>query len=279
MAFRTAAILVLSCCALGCEPGGAGSGEREIAPADLVAAFFSEDLAQCSADGDCVTGRCDLTPTFTVAIERGYCGTFQTAFDRWQKVELAERLAQAAGGSAGVLEAVLARVDEELGYTRNPPQAGYAVRAPEKETLVVLLSAMASEETAGDETRGPAMSRLEQMYSVESGAVKRAAGLALAEVGNESAMDEVVQASFGASARLRLHAARAASGLCSTTSLGVLASLLEDPHPLVRAGAADALGRCRSEDARKVLEARRDALRRKPGVSGDLSAVEAALAR
>jgi hypothetical protein len=239
-----------------------------------VSAFFAEELVQCATDADCVTGRCDLTPTFTVSIEKGYCGTFQTAFDRWQKVELAQRLADRAAGSAPLAAAVLARVDEELGYTRNPPQPGYAVRAPEKETLVILLSELAR---SGESAREEALARLGTIRLQEAGALKRLAGLALAEAGSAAGLDDMVEASAGASPRLRLHAARAASGLCDRTAVGVLASLLADPHPLVRAGAAWGLGRCGTDEAGGALERRREELVKKPGQAGDLTSIGAAL--
>jgi len=274
MRLRFAAMAALLLNTLACESGGSGREETELSPEQRVAAYFAENLVQCTGDAECPTGRCDLTPTFTVSIEKGYCGTFQTAFDRWQKVELATRLAAQAREAPELARAVFARVDEELGYTLSSPQPGYAVRPPEKETLVVLLAALAA---PGGGAAQEAIRRLDAMLARESGPVRQLVGLTLAELGRESGWDAMVEASFGASPRLRLHAARAASGLCNELSNRVLASLLEDPHPLVRFGAAQGLGKCRTPEALEVLEQRRAALRRKPGPSGDLSAINSAI--
>jgi hypothetical protein len=214
----------------GAEPAAAGQ-----TPEQVLAAFFQEELKPCTESAECTTGHCDLTPVYTISVSAGYCLSFPNAFDRWQRVELAERLARRAAAEPALMAVLLARLENELTL---------ATRPGEKETLYLILGALRT---------APAATLLRRAFETEQGALREVAGLALAEAGDAAGADVVVEAAFSPVVRVRMHAARAAGGLCSETAVGVLAELLNDDHPLVSEAAATALGGCPGEKAAALL--------------------------
>ena len=221
--------------AAGCARLEPPAPERP-SPENVLSAFFSEELLQCTADEDCTTGECDLSPVFTISTSGGYCLSFSSAFERWQRLELARSLARMASGDSGLHDAVLARVKEELQFVR----AG-----PEEEAMVELLAALGTEESIG---------LLGELYRGLDGEVRSLAALALARSGDPTGIDEVVDVSFSPVVRLRIHAAVAVSGLCDKTSLGILRELSSDDHHMVRQAAAEALTRCGGPEVRSILD-------------------------
>jgi len=213
--------------------GGKGTGQSAV---EVVDAFFDDDLRQCTKDADCLTGFCDMTPVFTISTSGGYCMGFPNAFDRWQRVWLAERLAERARADEAVHDVLLKRLEEEKEYVLRPA---------EKEVVILLLAEVASQ---------PAHERLKELYKQEEGGPKRLAGLKLAVAGFEEASGEVVEAALSSVVRVRMHAAAAAGGLCNAESFGVLKELASDSHYQVRQSAASALAACGGPEARATLE-------------------------
>lgn len=244
---------------LGCRVG-TDIEDKDKTAQDVVAAFFMEDLLQCQADEDCITGRCDLSPVFAISVSGGYCASFPNAFERWQFIELAQLLATRALTDPLLLAVVEDRIDKELEIVRRP--AG-------REGMVVLLERLGT---------GRSRERLQRLYLEESGALRRLVALSLARLGDDRGLDELVEISLSAVVKSRLHAAYAAAGLCRGAALDVLGALLVDDHHLVRQAAAEALGRC-GEAGRPLLLKRAAALETAPGVGGDRFSVKAALER
>ncbi len=225
-------LLLLSSCA----SGGGKSDPAQERLIDLEMAFFSEELKPCSSSDDCRSGHCDLTPVFTISVSAGYCVSFPSAFERWQKVELAHRLADYAREFPQLAERVEARLATE--YLNGD-------RTADLETAYIVLVALGTKS---------AVERLAKEFEARTGTVKEVAGLALAEAGDARGIEAVVDAAFSPVVRVRLHAARAAGRLCSKACLGVLAELLDDDNPLVSEAAASALGQCPGENSLERLE-------------------------
>lgn len=213
-----------------------GGSPKEERVESLVTAFFSEELKPCTSSADCPTGHCDLTPVYTISVSSGYCISFPSAFERWQKVELADRLAAYSRD----LPQLAVRVESELAreYLNGN-------RPADLETAYLVLVALGTES---------AVARLAEEYVSRTGAVREVAGMALAEAGDPRGIDAVVAAAFSPVVRVRLHAARAAGRLCNGAALGVLAELLDDDHSLVSEAAASALGRCPGARSLALLE-------------------------
>lgn len=226
-----ALVFVLSSCSRLEPPKAPGRS-----PDEVLAAFFSEELLQCTSAADCVTGKCDLSPVFTISTSGGYCLSFSSAFERWQRLELARSLADMARRDGALHDAVLARVREELQFVRP---------GPEEEAMVELLGAMRTSES---------LALLRQLHAGLAGEARPLAALALARVGDDAGLDDVVAASFSPVVRVRVHAAAAAGGLCgSRTALGILRGLVADDHHMVRQAAADALAICGGAEAESIL--------------------------
>jgi len=237
-----------------CQDGR--SQEQTLSPTEIVAAFFTDDLQLCERHGDCVTGHCDLSPMFTVSLSSGYCLNFPAAYERWQRIELAESLSALGRADGALNQAVLERVEAELEGR---------LRGPEKEAVILVLGRQASPAS---------LEMLREVHRLETGEVRRLSALTLAEAGDPTGEDDVVEASFSAVIRVRMHAARAASRLCTPTARGLVAGLLDDRSRLVRQAAAQALARCGGEEARKLLEERH-----KGGAPGDRFLFESATSR
>lgn len=231
MAGLLLALLLVSC---GREASWSGPTEERLA--ELEAAFFDEELKPCTSSEECSSGHCDLTPVYTISVSAGYCVTFPSAFERWQKVELADRLADYVRRFPGLAERVEARLARE--YLDGD-------RAGDLETAYLVLAGLGSES---------AVARLAVEYETRTGTVREVAGLALAEAGDRRGLDAVVDAAFSPVVRVRMHAARAAGGLCSEASGRVLAELLDDASPLVAEAAASAMGRCPGANPQAFLE-------------------------
>ena len=227
-----------------------------------MGAFFDDDLRQCEKDSDCLTGFCDMTPVFTISTSGGYCMGFPNAFDRWQRVWLADRLTERAKANPRIHDALLKRLEDEKEY---------ALRPAEKEVVILLLAGVAS---------NAAHERLKALYLEEDGGAKRLAGLKLAMAGMEHASGEVVDAALSSVVRVRMHAASAAAGLCNAEALGVLKELSRDSHYQVRQSAASALAVCGGPEARttleKLVEENRETYNSRPG---DRFVFESALRR
>jgi hypothetical protein len=163
---------------------------------------------------------------FTISVSSGYCLSFPNAFERWQRLLLARKLAKWARDDANLTSLILQRVEEELGF---------AHRLPELEAIYLILASLATSE---------ALLLLEVLHDDAEGPARQLAGLCLAEAGIVAGLDDVVVAAQSSVVRLRLHAARAAAGLCDETSRGVLAVLAEDRHPLVKDAAVRAAEIC-----------------------------------
>jgi len=250
--------LIIAALFAGCRSSEQGKESENSAQA-VVAAFFQEELVRCDSDAECLTGRCDLTPMFTISVSGGFCASFPNAYERWQRIELAESLAGLAREDPELMALVLARVDDELAHVRRPA---------EKEAVIVLLVRLGVPD---------AVARLRELSVREEEPIRRLAGLSLASIGDESGSDELVEASLSAVVRMRMHAAHSAGGLCKGAALSVLAELLVDKHYLVRQAAAAALARC-GEEGKSVLEARsREISDGKAAYTGDRFAVDSAL--
>ncbi len=229
-------VLVLLSLQFGCGRESTRSGPKGAQLAALEAGFFDEELKPCTANEECSSGHCDLTPVYTISVSAGYCINFPSAFERWQKVELANRLADLVGQFPQLAERIEARLVRE--YLNGD-------RPADLETAYLVLTALASES---------AISLLAAEYESRTGTAREVAGLALAEAGDARGVDAVVAAAFSPVVRVRMHAARAAGSLCSEASIGVLAELLGDPSPLVSEAAASGLGRCPGSKSLALLE-------------------------
>jgi len=230
--------------------------------AEIVASYFDDDLRQCGKDSECLTGFCDMTPVFTISTSGGYCMGFPNAFERWQRVWLANSLAERAKADPAVHAALLKRLEEEKEY---------ALRPAEKEVVILLLAGVGSD---------AAHERLKALYREEDGGPKRLAGLKLAAAGFEEVSGEVVDAALSSVVRVRMHAAAAAGGLCNAESLGVLKELSRDSHYQVRQSAAAGLAACGGAEARstlqKLVDENRETYNSRPG---DRFVFESALRR
>jgi hypothetical protein len=220
----------------GCRGESARVDPREEHLVALERAFFSEELNPCTESSECRSGHCDLTPVYTISVSAGYCVSFPSAYERWQKVELAGHLAK----YAREFPQLALRVEERLAKEY---LAGD--RPSDLETAYIVLVAL------GTDT---AITRLAAEYERRTGTVQEVAGLALAEAGDKRGIEAVVGAAFSPVVRVRLHAARAAARLCSVASLGVLAELLDDDNSLVSEAAATALGQCPGERSLALLK-------------------------
>jgi hypothetical protein len=220
----------------GCRGESARVDPQEERLVALEAAFFSEELKPCTESSECSSGHCDLTPVYTISVSAGYCVSFPSAYERWQKVELAGHLADYVGELPQLAKRIEARLAKE--YLNGD-------RPADLETAYIVLLALGTDE---------AIARLAAEYESRTGTVQEVAGLALAEAGDERGIDAVVGAAFSPVVRVRLHAARAAGHLCSAAALGVLAELLDDDNSLVLEAAATALGQCPGERSLALLK-------------------------
>jgi hypothetical protein len=249
--------LVIACA--GC---GEGSTDPAAASPDAVlAAFFDDDLVRCERDSDCLAGVCDLTPVFTFSVSGGYCVGFPGAFERWQRVLLARKLADLIRADPALAERVWSRLADE---------SRFAVRGEEKELLLLVPALVGTPE---------AMEQVRDVYRQGDSGLRTMAGLYLAasNPGSDEGVDRLVEASASSVDRLRMHAAWAAGQRCDRTGLGILADLLRDRSALVRQAAGLSVERCPAADARPLLEARRAELDTGEGRTGDRFVVESAL--
>jgi hypothetical protein len=256
-------------CGRAAAPGPGEAGGRPAA--ETLQAFFDERLTRCAADADCITGKCDLAAVFTISVTVGYCATFPNAYQRWQKIELAEALAKMALADATLKDEFYAMTDD--------PQVRAEAYPGEKEIWLLVLRELGTPE---------ALARIRSLREAEQGPLRREFSLALAETGDPVGLDDVVAAALSSDVAARMHAAAAAGGLCvleapeaggtsaGKTATGLLAELLEDSHALVRQSAASALTRC-GESGRQILQRRLEQVRAGQGQAGDRFMVESAL--
>jgi hypothetical protein len=231
---RLTTVLVLLLLTHGCTPASGVSGDGRDEAARIMGAFFAEEMTPCTSNEECLTGRCDLTPVYTISVSAGYCLALPGAFERWQKVELGQRLGGLAKTVPGLSSKVMAEVTASLAGNRNG----------DLETGVILLTELGTPE---------AIAELARLAGERDGAAAQVAGLALAELGDSRGGPALVEAAFSSVVRTRMHAARGAGRLCTEEALGVLAELLADSHPMVAEAAATALGRCPQDAAARLL--------------------------
>jgi hypothetical protein len=231
---RLVTVLFLLLLGPGCAPVSGSSGNSGDEADRVMAAFFAEELTPCTSNEACLTGRCDLTPVYTISVSAGYCLAIPGAFERWQKVELGQRLGALAKTVPGLSARVLDAVTSSFTGSRNG----------DLETGVIVLLELGTPE---------AVAELVRLTRERDGAAAQVAGLALAELGDARGGPALVDAAFSPVVRTRMHAARGAGHLCTKEALGVLAELLSDSHPMVAEAAATALGQCPQEAAAKLL--------------------------
>jgi len=207
--------LIVMAVLLGCARQDEGASGPQ---GEAAAALFEESLHRCEKNSDCVTGLCDLTPSFTVSVSSGYCMSLPNAFDRWQRLALGMKAGEIARRDLDAGRSIVERAKQEL--------SGYATPAT-REAMAFLLKEVGTE---------GAMEELRVLHAREpaSSPMKRLTGLLLAEAGDPAGEDDLVEASLSSLVEMRMHAARAARGLDNETARRILAALAQDPHPLVR---------------------------------------------
>lgn len=225
--------------ALQPEPG-------TMTPEELAHSYLEGHTRSCSANSDCGTNLCDRSLSLWSVDDVGLCVPLFRATERWQRLVVAQSVAERMRDDAELAAAVWKGVTKRMGDRHEPEVT---------EGMMLLARCAGTEE---------ARRFLLEVLRLGSSAERLHAGISLGRMGDASGMDQISEAAASSQPVMRVHAVWAAGGICTTESLGVIEMLSQDPHPMVRQASLLALAQCRSEEAALLRQRLQDQYRADP---------------